>query len=609
MKRIIPFHQLFISTALATLLAVAPITFAAQGPAKPAVKNTFWKVSKHLEMGGSHFTYQSREQVHDLIDVLLGELPKHAEELPEGLAVTRTVLEVLKQLRVEFGLNEISGTGASSFALAKDLVRNRTFTHHEPGMDKGLLWRLFGTKPHAQNILKIMPRETAAMVHSDFDLKAVLDWVGAFLKKHHPAQEQMFTQQLNQLNQSIGLNKLLASYGGEAGAALVLDGTEQLNLPPGAPAIPMPGLMLMVKVKDDTLRQFLAGMIEGAKLGETVEVNGTEMTVMNLPPDANPLMQFGVRLQPALFQAGEYLVLASDPGLATRVMVTAQGKVPGLAATPEFNKYAKGLDLKGNQIRFISPRVVELGKDAIEMMKRSMFRVGATVTFTSFTVIELIVVLAMGAPFLGSGLSNPAGLTVMRVMPNGIATESHAATGLSASGGVPMPAVVAVVGVLASMLLPALARAKAKANAVKSANNIRNLGVAMQLFAENNNGKLPPADKWCDAILPQAQTLLLYYSPQDPGMAAIRDQRKKQSSYTMNVAVAGMNLEDINPATVLLYEQVPAAGWNASGGAKDALAAFDNAVESGLSVLVVTLADGSTLQVGRAQMANLRWKP
>ena len=332
MKRTIPFHHLFISTVLATLLAVAPVTFAAQGPAKPAVKNTFWQVSKHLEMGGSHFQYQSHEQVRDLVDLMLEQIPKQAEGEPEGMAVARTIVQVMEQLRGEFGLGEISGTGASSFALAKDLARNRTFTHHYPGQNKGLLWRLFGTQPHVQKVLEIMPRETAALFHTDLDLKSALDWMSAFLKKNHPAQEKMFTEQIDQLNQTIGLQRLLASYGGEAGAAIVLDKAEKLNLPPGTPAMPMPGLLMMLKVKDDTLRMFLEGLIVGAKLGETVKVNGTDMTVMQLPPDANPLQQFGLRFQPALFQAGEYLVLASDPGLATRVMATAKGNVPGLMA-------------------------------------------------------------------------------------------------------------------------------------------------------------------------------------------------------------------------------------------------------------------------------------
>ena len=51
--------------------------------------------------------------------------------------------------------------------------------------------------------------------------------------------------------------------------------------------------------------------------------------------------------------------------------------------------------------------------------------------------------------------------------------------------------VIAVIGILASMLLPALARAKAKANRVKCVNNIGNVYKAGLAFAQDNGERLP----------------------------------------------------------------------------------------------------------------------
>jgi prepilin-type N-terminal cleavage/methylation domain-containing protein len=52
--------------------------------------------------------------------------------------------------------------------------------------------------------------------------------------------------------------------------------------------------------------------------------------------------------------------------------------------------------------------------------------------------------------------------------------------------------VIAIIAILAAMLLPALARAKAKAQAVYCMNNQKQLTLAWMLYADDNNGHVPP---------------------------------------------------------------------------------------------------------------------
>ena len=51
--------------------------------------------------------------------------------------------------------------------------------------------------------------------------------------------------------------------------------------------------------------------------------------------------------------------------------------------------------------------------------------------------------------------------------------------------------VIAIIGILASMLLPTLAKAKKKANRLKCANNLGQIGKAYQSAADENEGAFP----------------------------------------------------------------------------------------------------------------------
>ncbi len=54
--------------------------------------------------------------------------------------------------------------------------------------------------------------------------------------------------------------------------------------------------------------------------------------------------------------------------------------------------------------------------------------------------------------------------------------------------------VLAIIGILASLMLPAMSRAKAKAYNTVCVNNLRELGIATRLYSEDNNSRLPSAE-------------------------------------------------------------------------------------------------------------------
>lgn len=56
--------------------------------------------------------------------------------------------------------------------------------------------------------------------------------------------------------------------------------------------------------------------------------------------------------------------------------------------------------------------------------------------------------------------------------------------------------VIAIIAILAGLLLPALSRAKEAAHITKCLNNLKQIGVGLQMYADDNRDTLPPRDNW-----------------------------------------------------------------------------------------------------------------
>ncbi len=200
--------------------------------------------------------------------------------------------------------------------------------------------------------------------------------------------------------------------------------------------------------------------------------------------------------------------------------------------------------------------------------------------------------------------------------------------------GIVLPVVMAVLlpflAMFLAILMPALNKAKdvaqrtalAKAKDVEQqtvcGTNLKELGMAMMVYANDNDDQLPPADRWCDLLISKGKV-----SPKSlvcPGSDAVEGE----SSYAMNINAVGKKLNELSPDMVLLFETdagkeagprmevidtranhpVYSKRWNQAGGSEIMRTEHELNCQPGCNVLFV---DSHTEYVDGDKLQKLRW--
>jgi prepilin-type processing-associated H-X9-DG protein len=126
-----------------------------------------------------------------------------------------------------------------------------------------------------------------------------------------------------------------------------------------------------------------------------------------------------------------------------------------------------------------------------------------------------------------------------------------------AIAGIAVPIVMLpFVAMLMAIMMPALAQARFQAQRIVCANNLKQLGLATIMYANDNNSKYPTSDKWCDLIEQYHKNDKLYVCP---------SAEQGKCNYAINKNLPEYStLSKRASELVLLFESKP--GWNRSGG-------------------------------------------
>jgi prepilin-type processing-associated H-X9-DG protein/prepilin-type N-terminal cleavage/methylation domain-containing protein len=125
--------------------------------------------------------------------------------------------------------------------------------------------------------------------------------------------------------------------------------------------------------------------------------------------------------------------------------------------------------------------------------------------------------------------------------------------------------VVAIIAVLVALLLPALGKARENASRISCQSKLKQLGIGILLFAQDNNDHLPPTyqgsgsqnqDWWPNRI-----DRYLSRDWMDTDLIYVCPANKQARSYAMNICLDGLALSRIaDPSKKILLADSPSSG-------------------------------------------------
>jgi hypothetical protein len=453
----------------------------ATGPQQKVATNalaqhtSFDQVTAQLEPGGNLYLYLSTEEWVNHLSSKVANWRGLAENLPNVTADDRSkigsVFDVLTNVIKDSGIEDVSGFGISSVEREKRFYHTKALLHHYPGKGTGFLWSVCGQKPHNFESQDFLPASTALASFSDLDVS--LAW--SVLEKEIsqsglPDAEELLRKLPSNFETRTGLkwDKVIASLGGEFGLVVTLDDSRKVALPlpasDGPFEVPEPALMLMARVKDDTIFDRIDEALK--QKGQSVVSTDKPGLRMRTVPVPLPLP---IQLRPSVASSGGYLFIATTDALIQEALAVKAGQKPGLKATAEFKRLSADVPAEGNHFSFLSQRLADtvrqIQKAALPMVAKSQGNqldwlqpfINSTNASFSYAV---------------SGCTSEGWLAVC----NG---SQHPAKMFLTAGAVP-------IGIVSGIAIPNFIKARATAQKNACISNLRQLEAAKMQWALDN---------------------------------------------------------------------------------------------------------------------------
>ncbi|MCJ8329830.1 MAG: DUF1559 domain-containing protein [Lentisphaeria bacterium] len=514
-------------------------SLVAQDKETGVAKTSFQEVTKELDPDGNFYAYISAKQIIEGIDKFIKLLETTlVDNLPVKDPRIGEAVRILKAMYEESGLREISGLGASSKELKKGFYRNTFFMHHYPNA-KGKMWKFFGDEKNDLSAIKIFPENTVMAQYGTVNVPLFLNWIEDKLTSSRDPKISAIWDQMNIMSTMMGLpaDKILGSLAGRMGYIVTLDkknlvtmGDESKNI-----KIPEPGFSFIVETKNTDLYDMVTTFIK-IKNPKAKAMNGPVGKMLILEKTKNGNFE----MSPVLAQVGNYFIISSHPKHVNRIRLTKDGKLKNITTSANFKKAMAGIELKGDQLIYLSEEVLTTLKDAAEKLPKidEGNKMNKAVQENLMGMLDSPVFLA----------------GVVDVRNDGILFKMNSSFhGIQA---VAIPAAVAPMAIVAGMALPVLSKAREKARRVNCNANLKQIGLALLMYSGDQNGTFPP-DLGSLNELEIMNVSKVYVCPSSKKMIVPQntaDLRKGVGGY---VYVKGLRDDNTNATTTILAYDKP----------------------------------------------------
>jgi len=369
----------------------------------------------------------------------------------------RKAMKLFDSLLKKSGLQDPNGFG-SSVVKEKNYYDADLFLHLKKGNSNSLLWQVLGGKAQPLRSIEYLPSNTLLSFTARTNFKVLWDYIKndvvnmdipdvkpGELKKNLESVEAMLEMQ------GLQIDEVLKTLSTEITVILTHNAGKTMRLP-GSPIMPQFGVTIMMKKQSEFLQNFVLNAIKANQM-PVKKSNAGEFSIsmVNQPLPTKTYAAFA--------HSKDWLVLSTDSSVITKMAFAKTGQ--GLVASEKFSRY-RGVKPYGNHAFYLSTDVVDIVSD---IAKKADKKGGYIVQNISSLI------------FNGK---KPGLFLVSAKKANGYKADIHSTFNMGS--GQAGTASVAVTGVLAAMVLPALGKAREKAKMAKSKSNLKQIGTSAAIY-------------------------------------------------------------------------------------------------------------------------------